>query len=77
MNLKLSRNKSYITLCQENLLYDQKSFSLTDNLKLRNTCFVSRLSSDMLTFGFFEVWSAIIYTSSSQAAIQVMLYSPR
>lgn len=53
IDLKLSRNKSCITLCQENLVQEQKSFFLIDNLKLKNTCFVSRLSSDMLTFGAF------------------------
>lgn len=53
--IKLNRNKSYIILCQENLVYNQNLFFLTDKLKVRNTCFVSRLSSDMLTFVFSEV----------------------
>lgn len=57
IDIELSRNNSYIIRCQENLIYDQKLFFLTDKLKLRNTCLVRRLSRDMLTFGFSEVWS--------------------
>lgn len=73
IDIELSRNKSYIIRCQENLIYDQKLFFLTDKLKLRNTCLVSRLSSDMLTLGFFEVWSNFYLFFSSCNSGHVVL----